>query len=322
MDKNLYLKMLETMQTIRYFEEKVLELYRKGFVPGWLHSYLGEEAVATGACLNLEKDDYITSTHRGHGHCIAKGADLKKMMAELFAKESGYCRGKGGSMHISDASIGILGANGIVGGGIPIATGASLACQYLKTKKVCISFFGDGASNQGGFHESLNMASTWKLPVIYICENNLYAESTAQHRHQNIKDISVRAKAYDMYGQSVDGMDVIEVYEAVKKAVDRARNGEGPTLIEAKTYRYRGHWEGDPEPYRTELEKNEWKKKDPIDRLLTLIKEKNLASDTELTSIKTKIEKEIDDAIDFAKSSKMPADTSALEDLYFNRVVL
>ena len=261
--RNFLAGLYASMYKIRRFEQEAVKLFHNKELPGWLHSYIGEEAVAVGVCASLNRDDYITSTHRGHGHCIAKGADLKRMMAELYGKETGYCKGKGGSMHIADFSIGILGANGIVGGGIPIATGTALASQYLEDGRVTVCFFGDGASNQGGFHESLNLASLWKLPVVYVCENNLYAETTPQADHQPIRDIADRAKSYNMPGVIVDGNDVFAVYEKANKAVERARAGRGPTLIECKTYRYRGHWEGDPEVYRTKEEVKEWKKRSP-----------------------------------------------------------
>lgn len=314
--KDLLKEMFRTMSVIRCFEEQTIYYFKKGFIPGWLHSCIGQEAVATGACMTLNKDDYITSTHRGHGHCIAKGADLKKMMAELFARETGYCKGKGGSMHISDASIGMLGANGVVGGGIPIATGAGIASSYLKNRRVCISFFGDGASNQGSFHESLNLASIWDLPVIYICENNQYALTTNQKIHKNIDNIADRAKAYGIPGVICDGNDVIDVYKKVSEAVNKARNYEGPTLIEAKTYRIRGHWEGDPEAYRPKEEVAEWMENDPIKKFsLYLLKEK-IFNKTELEQIEKDSKKEVEEAIEFAKNSPPPADESALEDVF------
>ena len=250
-EKDVALNLLLTMKKIRIFEEEAVRLFAAHELPGWLHSYIGEEAVASGVCLAMKPSDYISSTHRGHGHCIAKGVSLRKMMAELYGKETGYCLGRGGSMHIADFSKGMLGANGIVGGGIPIATGAALGSQMNKDNKVTVCFFGDGASNQGAFHESLNLASVWKLPIVYVCENNLYAETTPQLDHQAIHNIADRAGAYGMPGDIADGMDVISVYEKAKLAVERARSGGGPTLLECKTYRFRGHWEGVPLPYRT-----------------------------------------------------------------------
>ncbi|MCL5986408.1 MAG: thiamine pyrophosphate-dependent dehydrogenase E1 component subunit alpha [Actinobacteria bacterium] len=312
----LAVRMYKNMFTIRTFEEEVITLFRNGFIPGWVHSYIGQEAVATGACFAIENEDFIFSTHRGHGHCISKGADLKKMMAELFAKTTGYCKGKGGSMHICDPSSGILGVNGIVGGGIPIATGTGFACKYLKTKRVCLVFFGDGASNQGSFHESINLASLWNLPVVYICENNLYGNTVSQKRHQNIENIADRAKAYNIPGVISDGMDVFDVYQKVSNAVDRARNGDGPTLVEAKTYRYMGHYDGDPQVYRTEEEIDSWKKRDCIQKLEGYLFEKFILDEEQIISIQKKIRTEIGEAIEFAKSSPEPIEKSALEDIF------
>ncbi|MFQ6111978.1 MAG: thiamine pyrophosphate-dependent dehydrogenase E1 component subunit alpha, partial [Nitrospinota bacterium] len=259
-------KIFETMLRIRMFEEKAVDLFQHGFMPGFLHVCIGQEAIAAGVCAALRPDDHIISTHRGHGHIIAKGGDYRYMMAELYAKRTGYCKGKGGSIHIADMDLGILGANGIVGGGIPIANGAALAFKLKKTGQVLVCFFGDGASNQGSFHEGLNLASTWHLPVVFICENNQYAESTPQKVHQHITDISCRAEAYDIPGVSVDGNDAVAVYEAASEAVERARQpGEHPTLIECKTYRHMGHYIGDPGTlYRSDEEVAEWKKRDPI----------------------------------------------------------
>ncbi|MEM3760191.1 MAG: thiamine pyrophosphate-dependent dehydrogenase E1 component subunit alpha, partial [Candidatus Bathyarchaeia archaeon] len=259
-------EMFRKMLEIRFFEEKVFDLYAQNLVPGTIHLYAGEEAVAVGVCSALRKDDYITSTHRGHGHCIAKGADLKRTMAEILGKKSGYCKGKGGSMHIADFSIGMLGATAVVGAGIPIAVGAALSIKLRKTSQVVACFFGEGASNQGTFHEGINMASVWRLPVIFVCENNLYAMGTRQSRVMNIENIADRAIAYGIPGVVVDGNDVLAVYEATVKAVERARNGEGPTLIECKTYRHKGHSRVDPARYRPKAEVEEWLAKDPIKR--------------------------------------------------------
>jgi len=258
----MYRKMLE----IRFFEEKVFELYAQNLVPGTIHLYAGEEAVAVGVCSNLRKDDYITSTHRGHGHCIAKGAELKRVMAEILGKKTGYCKGKGGSMHIADFSKGMLGATAVVGGGIPIAVGAGLSIKLRDTNQVVACFFGEGASNQGTFHESINMAALWKLPVIFVCENNLYAMGTRQSRAMAIENVADRAIAYGIPGEVVDGNDVLAVYEVAWKAVERARKGEGPTLIECKTYRHKGHSRIDPAKYRPKEEVEEWLAKDPIKR--------------------------------------------------------
>lgn len=310
------LEMYRTMETIRQFEWKSVELFKAGELAGFLHLYIGEEAVATGVCSLLNKDDYITSTHRGHGHIIAKGAEMNKMMAELFGKVTGYCRGKGGSMHIMDRNLGILGANGIVGGGIPIATGAALSSKLRKSKQVTVCFFGDGASNQGSFHEALNFASVFKLPIVYVCENNLYADSTPQKHHQNIKDISVRAKSYDIFSDTVDGNDVIEVYNKAKIAVERARNGEGPTLIEAKTYRWLGHSIGDAGVYRTKEEVEEWKLKDPIVRFKKLLLENKIATEKEFNEISKTIEADLEKAVEYGRSSEEPALEVALQDVF------
>ena len=316
MEKNLSKKILKTMLTIRMFEEKVVQLFRNGELPGWLHSYIGEEAVATGVCLNLNKEDYITSTHRGHGHCIAKGAKLNNMMAELYGKETGCCKGRGGSMHIADVSVGILGANAIVGGGIPIATGAAFGCQSLNNKRVTVSFFGDGASDEGGFHESLNVASIWKLPVIYVCENNLYAETNPMEKHMNIEDIADRAKSYNMKSIIVDGMNVIDVYQGIKGIIEDVRNGKGPVLVEAKTYRYYGHYEGDPEVYRTKDEIGQWKKVDAIDRFKEEVLEKKILDKDEIETIEKDIVSEINDSIEFAKKSPDPKTDEALKYIF------
>jgi pyruvate dehydrogenase E1 component alpha subunit len=305
--KEFATKALEKMYLIRLFEERVVELFKRGMIRGATHVYLGEEAVATGACLAINEDDYITSTHRGHGHCIAKGADVRKMMAEILGRRTGYCRGYGGSMHIADIEIGILGANGIVGGGIPIATGAGLTCKYKNNKKVVLCFFGDGATNQGSFHEALNLASVWKLPVIYICENNGFAVTTPTSISTSVKDIFVRAQSYSMKGTTIDGNDVLEVYKAVKDSVERARSGEGPTLIEAKTYRWEGHYLGDPQVYRTKEEVEEWKKKDPIERFKKYAKENNLLTDKEIEEILTRAKLLVDDAEKFALESEHPS---------------
>lgn len=318
--KELLLDMYTKMNKIRKFEEKVGELFAQGKVLGFVHLYIGEEATAVGVCENLTDKDYITSTHRGHGHLIAKGGDLKFMMAELFGKVTGYCKGKGGSMHIADVQKGILGANGIVGGGLPIAVGAGLSAKLRGTDQVAVCFFGDGASNQGTFHEALNMASIWKLPVVFVCENNLYGISMRQDKHQAIADVSERAMAYGFPGLTVDGNDVLAVYEAAGEAVKRARDGGGPTLIECKTYRWRGHFEGDPTLYRPKEEVEEWMAKDPISRLSRYILDNNIATEEELKEIERNIEKEVEKAVMFAEESPYPDETSAVEDIYTDLV--
>jgi pyruvate dehydrogenase E1 component alpha subunit len=312
---NLYKKMAE----IRLFEEKIQDLYARGLVPGSVHLYIGQEAVAAGVCAHLRKEDYITSTHRGHGHLIAKGANLRYMMAELFGRKTGYCKGKGGSMHIADFDLGILGSNGIAGGGIPIAVGAALSSKMRGTDQVTVCFFGDGSSNNGTFHEGLNFASVHRLPVVFICENNLYGISVSQKQHQAIKDISIRSVAYKMPGITIDGNDVLAVYLASGEAIQRARAGEGPTLVECKTYRWRGHYEGDPNQgrrYRTVEEIQAWMKKCPIKRFEEkLIKEKVLTK-TKMRRIREEIEKKIVEAVVFANQSPFPDPDDIFEDVY------
>jgi TPP-dependent pyruvate/acetoin dehydrogenase alpha subunit len=308
LSKDLLIRLYHTMVRIRHFEERIRGEYRRGHIPGMLHLSVGQEAVAAGACAALRKDDYITSNHRGHGHCIAKGGDIRLMMAELFGKRSGYCGGKGGSMHIADPELGIIGANGIVGGGLTIATGCGLSSLLRRSGQVTLCFFSDGASNQGSFHESLNLASVWKLPVIYICENNMYAVITSQSRQQAITDIAARAVAYGMPGEIVDGNDAVAVYETVERAVQRARAGGGPALIEAKTYRWYGHCETDPPTtvYRTREEEAAWKEKCPIKTLAGRLMTHALVTEKELRDWEAEAETEIEEAIRYALESPEP----------------
>jgi pyruvate dehydrogenase E1 component alpha subunit len=308
--------MYVTMKKIREFETKAMDLFAEGKIPGFVHLYIGEEAVAAGTCQQLRTDDYITSTHRGHGHIVAKGGELKYMMAELYGKATGYCKGKGGSMHIADATKGILGANGIVGAGHNIAVGAGLSAKYQGTDKVVVCFFGDASTNQGTFHESLNLASIWKLPVVFVCENNYYGISMSQARHQAIKDVADRAVAYGIPGLAIDGNDVFAVYEAVGEAVKRARSGMGPTLIECKTYRHRGHFEGDAANYKPEEEQREWLKKDPLPRIISFMKENDVFTDEEIAKLDADIAAELNDAIKFAEESPFPTLESSVEDIY------
>ncbi|WP_304508641.1 pyruvate dehydrogenase (acetyl-transferring) E1 component subunit alpha [Anaerotignum sp.] len=310
--KDMYLRMLR----IREFESKAQTLFADGRIPGFVHLYLGEEAVATGVCACLSDEDYITSTHRGHGHIVAKGGDLKFMMAELYGKATGYCKGKGGSMHIADRDKGILGANGIVGAGHNIAVGAGLSAQYRETDQVCICFFGDASTNQGTFHESINLASVWKLPIVFVCENNNYGISMSQSRHQAIKDVADRGAAYGIPGIAVDGNDVLAVYEAASEAVARARKGQGPTLVECKTYRWRGHFEGDPGNYKPKEEQAAWLKKDPIPRFEAFLKENGILSEKELTACVDQVKNEIKEAIQFAEESPDPDVASVVQDIY------
>jgi pyruvate dehydrogenase E1 component alpha subunit len=314
--KDKLVEMYKRMLEIRFFEEKVFDLYAQNLVPGTIHLYLGEEAVAVGVCSVLRKDDYITSTHRGHGHCIAKGAELKRTMAEILGKKTGYCKGKGGSMHIADFSIGMLGATAVVGAGLPIAVGAGLSVKLRKTDQVVACFFGEGASNQGTFHESINMASTWKLPVIFVCENNLYAMGTRQSTVMAIENVADRAVAYGIPGVVVDGNDVLAVYEATQKAVERARKGEGPTLIECKTYRHKGHSRVDPAKYRPKEEVEEWLAKDPIKRFKEKLLQTNTLTESEIQQIEKEVSDEIEEAVKFAIESPYPAPEEALEDVY------
>lgn len=304
------------MLEIRLFEEKVFELYGQNLVPGTIHLYVGEEAVAVGVCANLGSDDYVVSTHRGHGHCLAKGARLDKTMAEILGKSDGYCKGKGGSMHIADFSVGMLGATAVVGAGIPIATGAGLSIKLRGTKQVTACFFGDGASNQGAFHEGVNMAATWKLPVLFVCENNLYAMGTRQSRVMLVESIATRASAYGIPGVSVDGTDVMRVSEAAQKAIQRARAGEGPTLIECRTYRYMGHSRIDPATYRPKEEVDEWLKKDPIQRLRRGLIKEGRVSDADLLELERAVAKSVKSAVEYAMKSPYPPSEEALENIY------
>lgn len=308
----MYRKMLE----IRLFEEKVFDLYGQNLVPGTIHLYAGEEAVAVGVCSNLNVDDYITSTHRGHGHCIAKGADLRRIMAEILGKKTGYCKGKGGSMHIADFAVGMLGATAVVGAGLPIAVGAGLSAKLRKTSQVVACFFGEGASNQGTFHESINMASVWALPVVFVCENNLYAMGTRQSRIMSVQNVADRAAAYGIPGVIVDGNDVLVVYEAARKAVERARAGKGPTLIECKTYRHKGHSRVDSGKYRPKEEVEEWLGKDPVKRFRQAMLGNGILAQTELEHVEKEVADEVADAVKFALDSPFPEGKEALENVY------
>lgn len=307
---------LETMLKIRYFEEKVFELLSQDLIKGTGHVYAGEEAVAVGAMATIREDDYIASTHRGHGHCLAKGGDLKKMMAELCGRATGYCKGRGGSMHIADVKAGNLGATGIVGSNIPVATGAALSMKMQRSDRVVLCFFGDGASNTGGFHESLNMAAIWKLPIVYICENNLYGMSVSTRRASAVQDIADRAKAYNMPGEIVDGMDLLKVKEVVSKAVGRARKGRGPSLIECKTYRYYGHSRADPRVYRTREEEKAWKKRDPIRKFERKLIEEGMITEKEISLLEKRFQKEVEEAAEYALASPWPSVDELTQDVY------
>jgi len=309
--------MLRQMLTIRRFEERASADYHAGKIYGVVHCYIGEEAVAVGVCNALRTDDRIVSTHRGHGHCIAKGADLNRMMAELYGRQAGYCKGKGGSMHIADFAIGMLGANGIVAGGIAIVTGAGLAAQMEGKGGVAATFFGDGASNAGPFHECLNIAASWKLPVLFVCENNLYAAQTSAASTTALPDIAARAAGYGIPGVIVDGNDVVAVYQAANAAVERARAGGGPSLIECKTYRWRAHTErvGQPEP-RDRSEIAAWQQRDPIVRLERSLREQGELDDAALHDIEGDVVAALEAAVAFAEASPFPLPEHATEDVF------
>ncbi|NCG35540.1 MAG: hypothetical protein GWO78_06095 [Dehalococcoidales bacterium] len=313
--------MYQTMYRIRLFEESMLEQTFKGNSMGVTHPSDGQEAVPTGICAHLTDKDWIGSTHRGHGHCIAKGLETDKMMAEIMGKFTGNCKGKGGSMHIADFSKGMLGANAIVGASIPLAVGAALTAKYQGKEKesIGVAFFGDGASSQGVLHESMNLASIWKLPVIFACENNQYAEATPSWYAVSVEDIADRAASYNIPGVVVDGMDVFEVYEAAGEAVKRAREGKGPTLLELKTYRYHGHFHADQtEKYRKIEEEKAWRKRDCILSFEKKVTDQKLISKTKLLSIRKEIEEEIGKAVDFGLSSPLPPEETLYDDVYVN----
>jgi len=322
LDKDQLLQMYTKMLTIRRFEERVSELFAAGKLPGFIHLYVGEEAIAVGVCANLRADDYITSTHRGHGHLIGKGGDLKLMMAELYGRKTGYCKGKGGSMHIADLELGILGANGIVGGGPPIAAGAALSAQYRGTDQVTVCFFGDGASNQGTFHEALNLSSVWKLPAVFVCENNGYGEFTTTAEAVSAKDVADRATGYNIPGLVVDGNDLVAVYEAAREAIQRARSGEGPTLLECKTYRLRGHFEGDPQSYRPQGESESWKTQDPVLRLEAKLLQMGHLTPEQASQVDQQVRAQLDEAVAFAEASPFPEPAEIYDDVYTGEKIL
>jgi pyruvate dehydrogenase E1 component alpha subunit len=307
---------LKKMYLVRKFEEGAEDSYMRGLIHGTMHLSIGQEASSIGSTMALTDEDKITSTHRGHGHCVGKGADLGKMFAEFFGKEQGYCRGRGGSMHIADPSKGNLGANGIVGGGLPIAVGAALSAKRLGTGAVTVCFFGDGANNEGAFHEALNMAAVWKLPVVFVCENNKYGMSTSTERSTAVKTIAERAAAYAMPGVSVDGNDFSAVTEAVDAAVERARNGEGPSLVENLTYRWRGHSKSDRNRYRTKEEIAEWMGRDPIPAMAKLLMDHQIITEDEVAAIEEEASRIIADAITFATKGDDPKMDEVTRDVY------
>jgi pyruvate dehydrogenase E1 component alpha subunit len=310
------IELLRTMIRIRAFEERVRDLFAAGHLPGFVHLGIGQEGVAAGACGALRADDYVLSTHRGHGHMLAKGADATRMMAELFAKRTGSCKGKGGSMHMADASVGVLGANGVVAGGLTIAAGVGLSITQRRSGQVCLCFFGDGAANRGPFHEALNLAVIWKLPVIFLCENNGWASSTPHQHACAVPDVAQRAAAYGLHGRIIDGMDVLEVHEAVQESVDQARAGGGPGFVEAKVVRWQGHYEGDPQGYRDRSEIAEGKARDPIERLRSKLISEGPLKDEQVAEMQRAAQAEMDRAVAFAESSPKPAPEEALDDLY------
>jgi len=309
--------MYRKMLTIRRFEERAIQEYENGNLYGFIHSYIGQEAIAVGVCSHLRIDDRIVSNHRGHGHCIAKGADMKRMMAEIFGKKTGYCKGKGGSMHIADFKIGMLGANGIVCAGLPIATGSALAAQLEDGDRISVVFFGDGACGEGEFHESLNLASIWKLPIVFVCENNMYGVNTATSYSMAAENVADRAAAYSMPGVVADGNNLFTVYETAEKAVSRARAGKGPSLIEFKTYRWRGHFEGGGIPdLRPNDEVEEWKKKCPLTFMEQQLLEMGVMHANELKTINAEVMSQVQEAVEFAINSPLPNPEDALEDIF------
>ena len=317
-DKQKLVRLYRVMLTIRRFEERMIIDYQSGAIPGIIHSYIGQEAVAAGVCTNLRPDDRIISNHRGHGHCIAKGADLNRMMAEVYGRKTGYCKGKGGSMHIADFSIGMLGANGIVAGGLPIAGGAALAAQLEGGDKVVVLFFGDGATNEGEFHEVLNLASIWKLPLIFACENNLYGVNTHVRYATGLEHVSERAAGgYGIPGIVVDGNDVVAVHETTKKALTDVRAGKGPVFLEFMTYRWRGHYEAPGLPDLRPVEEiDDWKRKCPVAGFERVLLENGITSQQALEEINVQVMQQIEDAVDYALASPFPAPEDALEDVF------
>jgi pyruvate dehydrogenase E1 component alpha subunit len=317
-DRKILAEMYRLMTVIREFELRAIDERRGGLIPGFIHSCVGQEATAVGAGLALKSDDVITSTHRGHGHLVAKGGNPKYMMAELAARSPGYCLGRGGSLHMADFDLGILGANGIVAGGIPIAVGAAQAFKMRGESRIALAFFGDGAVNEGAFHEAANLAGLWKLPVIFFCENNLYGEGTPQDKQAPIADLALRAQGYGFPGVIVDGNNVVEVYQTTIQAAERARAGLGPTLIEAKTYRYRGHYEGDPQVYQPADEILAWKARDPIQVFHDRLLESGLLTAEEITNIRTAVQMALDEAVQFASNAPLPEPEEALQGVYAN----
>ncbi|MDP6475107.1 MAG: thiamine pyrophosphate-dependent dehydrogenase E1 component subunit alpha [Alphaproteobacteria bacterium] len=310
------LGMHRAMCRIRYFEEAAAVKYKEGELPGFIHLSIGQEACAVGVCATLTPEDYITSTHRGHGHCLAKGGDAKRMMAELFAKEAGYSQGRGGSMHIADVAVGMLGANGIVGQSMPLGVGAALTAQVKGSGAVAVAFFGEGASGAGVAHEAMNMASLWRLPLVFFCEANRYAELTPYETHVPLANVADRAPAYDMPGVTIDGGDVVAVFETMEEAVARARAGHGPSLIEAKTYRWHGHYEGDPQKYKPEGETEKEKARDPIMRFEALLRESFGVAAAGLEAAHAEEKSAIEAAVAFAEQAVDPTPDGLTANVY------
>jgi pyruvate dehydrogenase E1 component alpha subunit len=316
MNRDSLLKMYFLMVKIRRVEERILDIFAQGKIPGFIHVSIGQEAVPVGVCSALKEEDYISNTHRGHGQALAKGADLKRFMAEIYGRKDGYCQGKAGSMHIACKELGIIGSNGVVGGGIPISLGTAFASIYKGNDRVTVSFFGDGATNEGTFHESLNLAALWNLPIVFCCENNGWAEFTPQKVHTKLENLSLRAASYGMPGVSVDGDDVLEVREEAEKAIEKARKGGGPTLLECKTHRWFGHFAGDAQKYRSPKEIEEVRKFDPILKFQNLLFEMKKLSPQDVEEVEAGVKSEIDEAIAFAESSPVPGNEGLLKDVY------
>ncbi len=313
---DLLVSMYAGMVRVRQFEERVRELFANGRIPGFLHTSVGQEAVAVGVAAAIRPDDYVLSTHRGHGHLVAKGGGLRGLMAELYGKANGICHGKGGTMHIADVSVGYLGANGVLASGCVLAPGVGMSIRHRRSGQVVVTFFGDGAANRGPFHEGVNMSALWQLPVIFVCENNRWASTTAHAASSAGGSIAARAAGYGMPGEAVDGNDVLAVYAAVSRAAVRARAGEGPSLIEAHTIRWVGHFEGDPQLYRAKDEAAEGRRTDPIARLDRDLTERGLLDAGRAARIRTEIAAEIEDAVAYAEASPLPEPEDALTDLF------
>lgn len=316
LNKEILGDMYYRMHQARFFEQKVQWMFSRGMIHGTTHLAMGQEASGVASCMALEKGDLLSSTHRGHAHAIGFGLDVKRMMAEIMGKATGYCKGKGGSMHIADLNSGSIGANGCVSGGFPISCGAALTQKYKKTDKIVLCFGGDGSTNEGNFHEALNLASIWKLPVLFIIENNFYGLSTPIEKHMNISDISKRAESYGIPGMTIDGNNAIEVYNSTCKAADYVRSGEGPFLLVTETYRYNGHSKSDPQVYRTREEINEWREYDPIDNLKYYLLENNMIEGKLLDQLQEQARQSIEDAVEFAVNSSEPDVMSVLDDVY------